>query len=167
MHPKFIELLIQDFQERFWSKVNKESSNLSWRGTRCWEWTGIRIPKGYGHFKAFGGRLLKAHRVAYEIEIGPIPDGMLCMHRCDNPPCCNPAHLHLGTNTENMADMVKKHRSRHGAFHPHATLTEEIVSSIRRDQRAGLTDIQIHEKYGTSRNNSLLIRKRLAWEHIP
>jgi hypothetical protein len=76
----------------------------------CWPWTGHRNELGYGAIQV-GGRLLKVHRVAYQTTVGPIPAGLVVMHTCDNPPCCNPAHLRLGTVAENNADRHAKGRS--------------------------------------------------------
>lgn len=78
--------------------------------TGCWEWTGGVNASGYGEM-GIGkhGRSL-THRAGYEAFVGPIPDGMCVLHRCDNPPCFNPDHLFLGTRQENNLDMVAKGR---------------------------------------------------------
>lgn len=75
----------------------------------CWPWTGSKQRKGYGTVNRFK-RQWVAHRFAWEMMNGPIPEGMLVCHKCDNPPCCNPAHLFLGTNKENLMDCVAKGR---------------------------------------------------------
>jgi hypothetical protein len=74
----------------------------------CWEWTRARSHDGYGVYKK-----LRAHRVAYELAFGPIPDGLSVLHHCDNPPCVNPARLFLGTQSDNMRDCYRKGRN-HG-----------------------------------------------------
>jgi hypothetical protein len=71
--------------------------------------TGMTDGHGYGSIYA-DGRLQKAHRVVWQVEHGPIPDGLHVLHQCDNPPCCNPAHLFLGTHADNMADKIAKGR---------------------------------------------------------
>lgn len=103
----------------------------------CVEFTGARTEHGYGRLSR-GGRgsgYERAHRVAWELANGPIPAGMWVLHRCDNPPCCNPKHLFLGTATDNVADMMAKGRgSGHipsGEAHPDARLTDGDVAALR------------------------------------
>ena len=89
-------------EERFWAKVDKDGD--------CWTWMARRQPRGgYGQFQ-LDGRTRSAHRVAWTLTNGPIPDGLCVLHRCDNPPCVNPEHLWLGTKAENNQDMTEKGR---------------------------------------------------------
>lgn len=88
--------------ERFWAKVEKTDG--------CWLWRGRRESRGYGHFTVSASRRVGAHRFAWELTHGPVPAGMSVCHRCDNPPCVNPAHLFLGTTDDNMQDRKKKGR---------------------------------------------------------
>jgi hypothetical protein len=79
----------------------------------CWPWTGLRNRTGYGQLKGtkYRGRL--SHCISWIIHNGPLPEGMRVLHRCDNPPCCNPKHLFIGTQADNVADMVAKGRNTH------------------------------------------------------
>jgi hypothetical protein len=92
----------RDLTERFWEKVAKSDG--------CWLWIGGRTSRGYGMFTARHRRQRGAHRYAWEMVNGPIPDGMVICHRCDNPPCVRVDHLFLGTQKDNIHDMMAKHR---------------------------------------------------------
>ena len=111
--------------ERFWAKVTKTES--------CWYWTGYcHRRSGYGHVRV-GPRMARAHRIAWELSHGPIPDGLDVLHSCDNPPCVRPDHLFLGTQLDNIADREAKGRggAAHGEHHGRAKLTEAQVRQIR------------------------------------
>lgn len=90
--------------ERFWAKVDRRGLS------ECWEWQAAIGPHGYGRLRYDGDNRL-AHRLSWSLANGrPAPDDQVVMHTCDNPPCCNPEHLVLGTQVENIEDMVKKGR---------------------------------------------------------
>lgn len=91
----------------FWAKVDRRGPD------ECWEWTTGRERYGYGH-----SVLGTASRVAWELTNGPIPDGQRVLHSCDNPPCCNPRHLFLGTQLDNVRDMMAKGRHRYSPNAP-------------------------------------------------
>ena len=109
---------MQPDSQRFWRQVARGEPG------DCWRWLG-GTRKGYGRFK-LKGRMVTAHRHAYELEVGPIPDGLFVLHECDNPSCVNPRHLFLGTQLDNIRDRDKKgrHVACHGERHGEAKLTE-------------------------------------------
>lgn len=141
---------------RFWAKVNKDTPN------GCWVWTGGTTPDGYGNFRV-NGVYHRAHRFSYAVHIGPIPDGMYVCHTCDNPACVNPAHLWLGTNDDNMADMARKGRAqtRTGEESHWAKLTEDDVRAIRADRTSSQREIAA--RYGVHRSLISMIRSRKRW----
>lgn len=163
MRDEFRERVVAGFERRFWSKVRKQEGG-------CWEWTGHRLPKGYGVVRTFIEKALivKAHRLAYEMEVGPIPPGMLCLHACDNPPCVNPAHLRIGSNSENMADAVEKRRFPSGEKKWNASLTERQAMAIKRLLRTTKrSDLDIGREFGVAHSTIWQIRKGNTWKHIP
>lgn len=122
----------------------------------CWEWQAFVNDRGYGQGTAAGRRFL-AHRRAWELTQGcAIPDGLFVCHRCDNPPCCNPAHLFLGTNSDNVADMDAKGRRgivgfRFGTEHHSSKLDPDQVRAIRRRNVEGARVTDLAREFGVSR----------------
>lgn len=97
--------------ERFWKRVDQTKGD-----DECWPWTGSTTPNGYGLLQARGlsDQPIYTHRFAYEVTIGEIPEGKHVLHRCDNPPCCNPSHFFLGDQQANNKDMISKGRLKIG-----------------------------------------------------
>lgn len=144
--------------ERFWSKVASIGSD------GCWPWIGQLDRNGYGTIRV-AGQMRTAPRVAWELATErTIPSGFAVLHRCDNPPCCNPAHLFLGTQADNMADMAAKGRSRRGSRSTAARLSAEDVSTIRRRYANGdVSQDQLAQEFGVSQTNISQIVRGLTW----
>ena len=122
----------------------------------CHEWSGARDSNGYGRARAFR-KAYFTHRLAYELFVGPIPDGMVVMHDCDNPCCVNPAHLTVGTQQENLRDMHVKDR---GAGHPRSFPGPDWPIFLRRLNQLGLTQSRLGEKFGAHRTTVSAAIKR-------
>ena len=130
----------------------------------CWEFQGYRDRDGYGQIGAGSPcRMIRAHRVMWEIVFGPIPDGLDVLHICDNPPCCNWRHLWLGTNADNSADMVAKNRQAKGEKQGSAKLTEEQVYAIRVDSRSHRT---LAAEYEISKTQIGRIKRNERWKEL-
>jgi hypothetical protein len=124
--------------------------------TDCWEWIGRRSNMNYG-LLSDGGRKRSAHRVSWELSNGPIPESMCVLHRCDNPPCVNPAHLFLGTMSDNSQDMARKGRwrnvPRYGWDNNKTKLSDEQIADIRARYAAGEQNkSRLAEEYGVHRS---------------
>jgi hypothetical protein len=130
----------------------------------CWLWTGGCNACGYGIVRYRGLQRL-AHRAAWEICYGPIPDGMGVLHRCDCPPCINPAHLFLGTQADNVADMERKKRSNHphSQNHGRAKFTAEEVKEIR---ASPLSSGKLAKKFWVSKTAIRYIRQKDTWRGV-
>lgn len=125
------------------------------RGPGCWEWTSARNEPGYGVLRIGEGNKL-AHRLSWELEHGPIPSGLIVLHRCDNPGCVRPDHLLLGTHADNNADMWAKGRGV-------AKLTESIANLIRESEG---TNTEVGRRFGISRVWVAKIRSGQAWKGV-
>lgn len=136
--------------DRFWAKVDRSAGPDG-----CWPWTGARGRRGYGQLK-WNGKDARAPRVVYALTFGPIPDGMLVCHTCDNPPCVNPAHLFLGTNADNLADARAKDRLGQ-------RLTLQVVAAIRRDHAAGAGVRALGRTYGIHYSTVSRVVRGLLW----
>lgn len=131
------------YEGNIWSKIDTSQGPDA-----CWEWRGSRMG-GYG-VKMSSGKNVRVHRLVYALYNGPIPPGLIILHLCDNPPCCNPAHLSCGTHRDNILDAYSKGRAkgfasgvqRRGSQNRSAKLTEEQVMEILALR---------HSPYGTRR----------------
>ena len=178
------------FIAKFWSMVQRSDAKS------CWLWSGKPSrTNGYGRIRCLY-KTYRAHRVAYQLTYGEIPQTMWVLHRCDVPMCCNPSHLFLGTNADNSADRTLKGRSargdRHGAathpetrargqrhglsLHPErcargeragsAKLTGDMVRAILLLRRSGIGPVAIARQYGVHRKTISRICLRQMWKHI-
>lgn len=132
----------------------------------CWEWQAGRNDDGYGNTK-WKGRSEKAHRVAYELAYGEFDRSLLVMHTCDNPSCCNPNHLVLGTKLDNNRDRARKGRSApvHGEHNGCHKLTNAQVQEIRQKYTAKeANQYQLADEYGVSQPNVGYIVRRETWK---
>ncbi len=149
-------------EERFWSKIDA-SGGLE----ACWPYLGAaRGLEGYGAFWR-NGRHEIASRVAYELAHGPIPDRHDVCHSCDNPPCCNPAHLFAALHIDNIGDKVAKRRQATGVRVASAKLTDEIVAEIRHrfTGRRG-EQVALANEFGVSPSTVWQIVHGVWWRHV-
>lgn len=163
-------------EQRFWQKVDVRGEE------ECWEWRGARSGNRYGNF-TIGQRQMGAHRYAWELANGPVPDGLFVLHACDNPPCVNPKHLFTGTQLHNRTDCKTKGRTAAGdhsprRLHPgsyrpalgeqnHSKLREGQVLEIRRRYAAGgVSQSQLAREYGVNQAVICRIIARKMWKHI-
>lgn len=139
---------------RFWNKVNKTNS--------CWLWTGATITtNGYGHIR-IGNKKVRAHRFSWELHNGPIPKGMMVLHECDTPSCVNPGHLRLGTQADNIRDMISKGRRVYGA----AKLDPDKVRDIRLRCGAGESQASLAIEYNVHQKTVKNIVTMKSWKNV-
>ncbi|AUM00520.1 HNH endonuclease signature motif containing protein [Pseudomonadota bacterium 24LQ007] len=156
------------------ARTGRPETPLRWRflekidfdpDSGCWIWKGARHPQGYGLIKRKDGAQLRAHRVAYELAYGPIPDGLMVCHRCDRPQCVRPGHLFVGTARDNSADMVTKGRSAHlfGERNGSARLTRQAVQTIRSESGCYR---DLAGRFGVSPSAIGLIKRMERWTRM-
>lgn len=144
-------------EDRFWEKVDKKSDN------ECWAWLASISRDGYG---CFGSDL--AHRVSWKINRGEIPPNMYVCHKCDNPQCVNPSHLFLGTQFDNMQDMVRKGRisNKAGEANPKSKLTEADVWDIHHLKEMGVSIKSLAREFEVSTTCISYVLSGKSWNYI-
>jgi hypothetical protein len=165
-------MLIQDYAERFWKRV------LVGDTEECWPWQRWRTAKGHGRFSVWDTERkcvvgLTTSRIAWELTNGPIPDGLFVLHRCpggDNPACCNPSHLYLGTQRDNMRDRRERgdgyKKQAKGSEHPMAKLDEVRVLALLQARSEGATLRLLAERFGVDITQVSHIVRREHWSHV-
>jgi hypothetical protein len=151
----------QSAEERFWSRVDKTSHPGG-----CWLWSAGKDSRGYGKLYV-AGKVVRTHRFSYELNVGVIMDGLFVCHTCDIRLCVNPAHLFLGTNSENVADMVSKGRQSRGEKHPVSRYKEYEIVEMREKHRSGVSIQQLARNYGMNPGTMYRILRGFRWKHVP
>lgn len=162
-----------DFWRRLWSRVDKSGE--------CWVWQGQCTNGGYGQVSRMF-RMQYVHRLVYEWTYGPIPDGLVVRHlTCDNPPCCRPDHLAVGTQLANVQDSIRKGRHRpptnkrqptyteraRGARVANARFTDDVIREIRRLYATGtVSQKALAQQFGTRQGHISNIVLRKVWQHV-
>jgi hypothetical protein len=175
MHPQYTPKQIK----QFWSRIRIGKPE------ECWEWQGYRVHHGYGHtMYMVNGKCYhpRSHRLAYYLTFGPIPEGCGVCHRCDNPPCCNPAHLFVGTQKDNANDArlkgrlcpgkiryshIRPDRIPRGEYNPRSLLTEAQVREIRKLRADnGLSCRELSALFGVKAHAIYKVVTRMTWKHV-
>lgn len=147
-------------EERYERHVIRRSED------ECWDWSAFKHD-GYGRIDDGSGRSVGAHRVSYEMHVGPIPEGMDVLHRCDEAACTNPRHLFTGTNRDNTQDRDRKGRTCVGQNHPMAKLTTQAVREIRAKMpRRGAEVRRFAARFGVTPSAIRHARDRRNWKHV-
>ena len=145
---------------RFWASVEVLGDD------DCWPWLGAKTGSGgYGHMYV-NGAMIRAHRLAHILTKGDIPAGLVILHTCDNPVCCNPRHLSAGTKAENTADMLQKGRAAVGGKNGRATITDDTAREILRRASSGEPRAAIADSLGVSLEIVRNIATRRKWKHV-
>lgn len=151
----------------FWSKIKFGEPN------ECWEWQAYRSKKmGYGRWKSMyksdKRKFTMAHIISYESVFGDIPKGLLCLHKCDNPCCCNPNHLFAGTHQDNSNDKIKKNRHTilNGSKNGNSKLLENDVFMIKLRLSKGESQAAIARSFSVTKENIWCIDRGYTWKHV-
>ncbi len=156
----------KNYVKHSWSAKDRLAAFSAEGINGCIEFTGSKNWFGHGEI-AFRGGKYRAHRLAYIEYVGPIPNGMVVCHKCDNPSCINPDHLFIGTQADNLRDAINKNRMKapnpKGEKHGLSKLTDEHVIAIRNDNR---TQRAIAADYGVHQTTIKNIKLKRTWRHV-
>lgn len=148
----------------------QQFENLFTKTDSCWIWHGQRHQLGYGIVRHQSGRREAAHRIAFRFYRGEIPRGLLVCHKCDTPSCVNPEHLFLGSQKDNLLDMIKKGRKKiwHpvGEKNPKSIFSEQQIRIMRSLYDSGQKVANIRRRFGGAYQSVWLAVKRKTWKHI-
>ncbi len=161
-HRRTIPEISESLADHFWGKVDIRTPE------ECWLWKAGAFNRGYGAF-AIGYSQWPASRIAFVLQYGAwaIPGNIFVLHRCDNPLCCNPDHLFIGTAKENAEDCVGKDRSARGERHTLAKLSEEKVITIRSLIKNGeAKPMELARRYGVDIALISRVVRRKSWAHV-
>lgn len=141
--------------EEFWQYVDKTAT--------CWLWMGGRLPHTHPYgFCNYNGKTVRAHRQAWILTYGAIPAGLWVLHHCDNPPCCRPEHLYLGTIADNTRDTHARNRYPLGEEHYNARLTAQDIHTIRILAQGGTLQKDIAQQFGIQQQTvSKIVRYKI------
>jgi hypothetical protein len=145
---------------RFWAKVDRRGPD------ECWPWMRSDFRGGYGQF-SLRGTPVRASRVVATIAHGPCPaTGAQALHHCDNPPCCNPAHIYWGTHVENTTDRSVRGRLAFGSRHGRALLSEADVRDLRARHAQGADHASLAAAFGIALSTVGRITRHETWRHV-
>jgi len=131
----------------------------------CWLWQKAIIKDGYGQTYLVR-KAIRAHRASYAVYVGDIPKGLCILHKCDNPRCCNPSHLQLGTVDENVKDRVNKGRGAIGSRVGMSKLSDDDIPKILDLRRGGMILVDIAKIFGVSYTLVSMICRGRIWRHV-
>lgn len=144
--------------DRFWRFIQKTAD--------CWNWTGRNMSGRYGLFRVRRGLQKAAHRMSWELAHGPIPDGMVVCHKCDNPLCVRPDHLFIGTQRDNCLDCSRKGRTLIGERNGNSRLSKDQVLAIRSRVADGERIGTVARIYGIAWISVQRIVRHRTWRHV-
>ena len=148
----------KNLRERFLSRCQRQDDE------ECWEWQGAKTSSGYGYLRV-GFQRVAAHRLSYELFIGPLPQDLFVCHACDNPKCVNPSHLRAGTHRDNMDDLLARRRSTAGERHRLHKLNAPQVSVMRHIYSSGaMSQREIAFLFGVEQTQVSRIIRRVNWK---